>query len=194
MMSSLKGTNTLDTYNTETLVAGCAVGISACFASPIGGSCCNLQIKPPTCNFIQLQEFFTALKQRLHISLCEITGEVFLQLFVLLLYFVYMLSGPMKVTPLQPYLLQISLQTSHLIRRNYLFSLWLGKYNLFEDFNYFSLLIWGLLQSNLWLFEFFMGLVIPTIFNFYQNEQNCYKNHSSQVSSLFIGLYSKNVR
>lgn len=24
-------------YNTETLVAGCAVGISACFASPIGG-------------------------------------------------------------------------------------------------------------------------------------------------------------
>lgn len=27
----------MDKYNTETLVAGCAVGISACFASPIGG-------------------------------------------------------------------------------------------------------------------------------------------------------------
>lgn len=44
MMSSLKGTYTIDTHNTETLVAGCAVGISACFASPIGGLAFHLII------------------------------------------------------------------------------------------------------------------------------------------------------
>ncbi|KAG4075781.1 hypothetical protein HA402_003607 [Bradysia odoriphaga] len=37
MMSFLRGTQPVSEYNTDTLVAGCAVGIAACFASPIGG-------------------------------------------------------------------------------------------------------------------------------------------------------------
>lgn len=75
MTSTIKGIHKDNSENTEMLISGCAAGISACFASPIGGRFLDapliIVLLSRTDDLIRLpsQEFFTASRLLRHISL-----------------------------------------------------------------------------------------------------------------------------